>query len=386
MTQETSPGWFTCPGLTDGARVAVLHGDDALVSHVEPFPRDKDTTPTARDHRDRHQAALWHALALGGVNGRASDELDRIRNTLSTTMRDMCETRGLEVPEFRRRPMPLLVIEAEVARPTDRFDIDSAPPAPAGACRRCFVTLPTSATGPLCDDCDGAPEMCTADESPADDLRVTYAGRRGDETHSVAATARMAKWLHRHAANIALQENGAEICDEIEQVYRSITRVVNRPPEPMIIGPCITDPAPDEVLAERAAGATTQPGAGTHSWRRVIAARLCARSAIPRIRWPTCCRATSASSTTATRPCASSSTWYSPASTSTCHSRPSSGGSDAAGCRCAAGTPRGTRWFASATFGPCGARGRGTRGPVNERAGVRVASSRQARPTLRAPS
>ncbi|MDO2967783.1 hypothetical protein P5W50_26185, partial [Mycobacteroides abscessus subsp. abscessus] len=30
-----------------------------------------------------------------------------------------------------------------------------------------------------------------------------------------------------------------------------ITRVVNRPPEPMIIGPCITDPAPDEVLAER---------------------------------------------------------------------------------------------------------------------------------------
>lgn len=67
----------------------------------------------------------------------------------------------------------------------------------------------------------------------------------------VATTARMAKWLHRHAANIALQENGAEICDEIEQVYRSITRVVNRPPEPMIIGPCITDPAPDEVLAER---------------------------------------------------------------------------------------------------------------------------------------
>ncbi|SHY15109.1 bacteriophage protein [Mycobacteroides abscessus subsp. abscessus] len=48
-----------------------------------------------------------------------------------------------------------------------------------------------------------------------------------------------------------MQENGAEICDEIEQVYRSITRVVNRPPEPMIIGPCITDPAPDEVLAER---------------------------------------------------------------------------------------------------------------------------------------
>ncbi|OHT53432.1 hypothetical protein BKG59_05335 [Mycobacteroides chelonae] len=222
------------------------------MSHVEPFPRDKDTTPTARDHRDRHQAALWHALALGRVNGRASDELDRIDNALSTTIRDMCETRGLEVPEFRTRPRPLPVVaESGARRPADRFSLDSAPPARAGLCRRCFVTLPASAAGPLCDDCDGAPEMCTADESPADDLRVTYAGRRGDETQSIATTARMAKWLHRHASNIALQENGAEICDEIEQVYRSITRVVNRPPEPMIIGPCITDPAPEAVLKER---------------------------------------------------------------------------------------------------------------------------------------
>ncbi|WP_074379026.1 hypothetical protein, partial [Mycobacteroides abscessus] len=204
-------------------------------------------------HRDRHQAALWHALALGRVNGRASDELDRIRNALSTTIRDMCETRGLEVPEFRTRPRPLpMVVESDARRPADRFSLDSAPPARAGSCRRCFVTLPASSAGPLCDDCDGAPETRTADDSPADDLRVTYAGRRGDDTHSVATTARMAKWLHRHAANIALQENGAEICDEIEQVYRSITRVVNRPPEPMTIGPCVTDPAPDEVLKARA--------------------------------------------------------------------------------------------------------------------------------------
>lgn len=239
-------------GARKGERRDVLHGDDTLVSHVEPFPRDKDTTPTPRDRRDRHQAALWHALALGRVNGRASDELDRIRNALSTTIRDMCETRGLDVPEFRTRPRPpLVVVESEAPRPADQFSLDSAPQAPAGACRRCFVTLPTSAAGPLCDDCDGAPELRTPDDGAADNLRVTYSGRRGDDTHSVATTARMAKWLHRHAANIALQENGAEICDEIEQVFRSITRVVNRPPEPMIIGPCITDPAPEEVLAER---------------------------------------------------------------------------------------------------------------------------------------
>nr|WP_286143818.1 hypothetical protein [Mycobacterium sp. D16R24] len=46
-------------------------------------------------------------MALGRVNGRASDELDRIRNPLSTTIRDMCETRGLEAPEFRAQPTPL---------------------------------------------------------------------------------------------------------------------------------------------------------------------------------------------------------------------------------------------------------------------------------------
>ncbi len=239
-------------GARKGERRDVLHGDESLVSHVEPFPRDKDTTPTPRDHRERHQAALWHALALGRVNGRASDELDRIGNALSTTIRDMCETRGLEVPEFRTQPTPLLVIEAEGEQPDDRFDIDSAPPARAGACRRCFVTLPTSAAGALCDDCDGAPEARTPNETPVDNLRVTYAGRRGEDTLSVATTARMAKWLHRQASNVALQENGAEICDEIEQLFRSITRVVNRPPEPMIIGPCITDPAPDEVLTARA--------------------------------------------------------------------------------------------------------------------------------------
>ncbi|WP_423487911.1 hypothetical protein [Mycobacteroides sp. PCS013] len=241
-------------GARRGERRDVLHGDDTLDSHIEPFPRDKDTTPTARDRRDRHQAALWHALALGRVNGRASDELDRIHNALSTTIRDMCETRGIEVPEFRTRPRPLQpVTQPEVAPPAQRFDIDSVPPARQNACRRCFVTLPTAAAGPLCEECDGAPELRASEEAPADDLRVTYAGRRGEDTMSIATTARMAKWLHNHAADIALQENGAEICDEIEHVYRAAMRVVNRPPEPMTIGPCITDPAPDAVLKERAA-------------------------------------------------------------------------------------------------------------------------------------
>lgn len=143
-----------------------VHGDDSLYSHVEPFPGDADAAPTAKDHQNRHRAALWHALALGRVNGRASDELDRIRNLLGTTIRDMCETRGLDTP------------------------------------------------------------------------RLSSAGA-------------MAKWLHNRADAVAHQDNGAQVCDEIERICRTIVRIVNRPPEPMTLGPCITDPVSDDLINQR---------------------------------------------------------------------------------------------------------------------------------------
>ncbi|SIK96534.1 Bacteriophage protein [Mycobacteroides abscessus subsp. abscessus] len=63
----------------------------------------------------------------------------------------------------------------------------------------------------------------------------------------------MATWLHNHVAIVAHQEDGAFICDEIERMCRNIIRIVNCPPEPMTLGPCVTDPAPMEVLAGRAA-------------------------------------------------------------------------------------------------------------------------------------
>ncbi|SKS94467.1 bacteriophage protein [Mycobacteroides abscessus subsp. abscessus] len=193
------------------------------MSHVEPFPRDKDTTPTARDHRDRHQTALWHALALGRINGRASDELDRIRNALATTIRDMCKTRGLDVPRL-------------------------------------------------------------------------------------SSTASMAIWLRNHAFVVAHQDDGAHICDEIERMCRNIVRIVNRPPEPMTLGPCITDPAPDEVLAERSCNGDNSTRCGYALMAPSHRSSIVCPSATPRIRWPTCWPVTSASSTTAMRPCASSST------------------------------------------------------------------------------
>ncbi|SLF39618.1 hypothetical protein [Mycobacteroides abscessus] len=245
---ETAVGQARLSPSGRGGRRRVLHGDDSLVSHVEPFPRDKDSEPTEKDQQERHQAALWHALALGRANGHASDELDRIGNALSTTIRDMCELRGLEVPTFRARPNLAPVIDPE---PAQAYVPDATTVALPDACARCYVALPTSATGTLCDDCDGAPEL-RAPEPAVDNLRVTYTGKRHEDTLPVTTLARMAKWLYRHAGDVALQENAAEVCDEIERVFRSATRVVNRPPEPTTIGPCVTDPAPDEVLKARA--------------------------------------------------------------------------------------------------------------------------------------
>lgn len=53
MTQETDPGRFTCPGLTDGARVAVQLDDGTLAEgfwydgavHDEPLKPSRPAAP-----------------------------------------------------------------------------------------------------------------------------------------------------------------------------------------------------------------------------------------------------------------------------------------------------------------------------------------------------
>lgn len=163
--------------ITDTGRRAkrrdVLHGDDSLAAHIEAFPRDGDKPPTKRDLLARQRLALHHALAAGRVNGRASDLLQKIHNTLAWWIKDLCEQRGIDIP-----------------------------------------TLNT--------------------------------------------TVAMVRWLERHCSHIAHQDDGLDFINEIDDVQKSIERVINRPVAPMIIGPCVTDPAPDELLSQRA-----QKGDGT---------------------------------------------------------------------------------------------------------------------------
>lgn len=162
--------------LSDGGRRAtrrnVLHGDDTLASHIEPLRACKCEGDCACDirkaRRRREHAALAHALAAGRVNARASTQYDRIQNMLGTWVRDICETRGVEVPRLN-------------------------------------------------------------------------------------TASSMALWLAKHVMAVASQDGADLFCDEVIDAQRAIERIVNRPPPHRIIGPCITDPAPDEVLDKRRA-------------------------------------------------------------------------------------------------------------------------------------
>lgn len=144
----------------------VLHGDDDLAAHIEPFPRDSDQPATDKDRRARQKMALRHALATGRINGRASEELQRVHNTLAWWIKDICTMRGAELPQL----------------------------------------------------------------------------------HTAAG---MARWLKNHCDAAAHQEDGMNLIADIEEVQKSIARVVNRPVAPLVIGPCVTDPAPDELLDKR---------------------------------------------------------------------------------------------------------------------------------------
>lgn len=58
-------------------------------------------------------------------------------------------------------------------------------------------------------------------------------------------------FLSANVWTIAADEAADEHMGDIEDLIERIDRVINRPSPPRFLGPCITDPAPDEVLLER---------------------------------------------------------------------------------------------------------------------------------------
>lgn len=166
--------------LSDGGRRAkrssTLHGDDLLAAHIEPYRACKCeegqcACDTRKARRNREYDALAHILAAGRANARASDELQKIHNTLTRWIQDVCETRGENTPTLH------------------------------------------SAHG-------------------------------------------MAKWLAQHAHAVAGQQDAEQCCDDIAVIVKRAERIVNRPVPPRYLGPCTTDPAPEELLTKRDSGIT----------------------------------------------------------------------------------------------------------------------------------
>ena len=93
--------------LSDGGRRAkrssTLHGDDTPASHIEPYRTCKCEEgqcdcDTRKARRTREHDAMAHILAAGKSNARASDELQKIHNTLTHWIQGVCETRGVDTP------------------------------------------------------------------------------------------------------------------------------------------------------------------------------------------------------------------------------------------------------------------------------------------------
>jgi hypothetical protein len=81
-----------------------INGEHNIAHYLATYPGMADDLPDAKAITGRYMSARRQALAAGGVNDRASALLDSINNTLTTMVRDICETRGLPIRNVRAYP------------------------------------------------------------------------------------------------------------------------------------------------------------------------------------------------------------------------------------------------------------------------------------------
>jgi len=99
-------------------------------------------------------------------------------------------------------------------------------------CQRCNVSLPTAATGPLCDECIDAPErpmLATAEPAPVHVVR--------DEPTGAAL---LAIDLIRQLGTIAKRPDAGLFMRDLHNARDTIERLINRPIPPRYCGPCPT--------------------------------------------------------------------------------------------------------------------------------------------------
>lgn len=97
MSADTSHGYRTR---------YTINGEHNVAHYLACFPGNVDELPDDKALGRRYDSARRAALAAGGVNERASDLMDAVNNTLTTIVRDLCETRGVQ-PQIGRNGVPL---------------------------------------------------------------------------------------------------------------------------------------------------------------------------------------------------------------------------------------------------------------------------------------
>lgn len=85
-----------------------INGEHNVAHYLACFPGNVDELPDDQALNRRHAAARREALAAGGVNERASDLMDAIGNTLTTIVRDLCESSGLPLQNLRAYPLSFI--------------------------------------------------------------------------------------------------------------------------------------------------------------------------------------------------------------------------------------------------------------------------------------
>lgn len=104
---------------------------------VVAFPKDEYPSDAHALH-DREQAVLRDALARGRVHARASDLAEKSRACLTEWVRDLCETRGLPLPNFDK-PHTDAGPNAGQAPWVDASTVHVAAGNPGELCGKCFV-------------------------------------------------------------------------------------------------------------------------------------------------------------------------------------------------------------------------------------------------------
>lgn len=114
-----------------------LDGEASLASQIEPYPDDSEPN-LGKARVDRQRAAMAHALARGRVNARAAELAERARACLTEWVRDLCETRGLPLPNFDK-PHTDAGPNAGQAPWVDASTVHVAAGNPGELCGKCFV-------------------------------------------------------------------------------------------------------------------------------------------------------------------------------------------------------------------------------------------------------